>query len=223
VLNVDLENFFPSVNFGRVIGLFKSKPYGLPENVAMLLADIVCCDNYLPQGAPTSPVVTNMICRGLDDNLMQLAKRYKCFYTRYADDITFSTSGRFISKSFVLDLKSVIREEGFKINEKKFRIQNRLQRQEVTGLVVNEKLNVNRKYIRKVRAILNNWERNGVLAASKQYFRKFDRHRNDGVPNFIFSVKGKIDFIGMIRGYDDEIYKKMAKKWKSLRLIGFKF
>ena len=72
VFNVDLENFFPSINFGRVRGLFLAKPYGLPNQVATTLAQLCCYENQIPQGAPTSPVVSNMICRGLDYELAQL-------------------------------------------------------------------------------------------------------------------------------------------------------
>lgn len=89
VLNLDLENFFPSINFGRVRGMFMGKPYNLPASVATLLAQICCFNNELPQGAPTSPIVSNMICAKLDSQLQDLAWQHHCFYTRYADDITF--------------------------------------------------------------------------------------------------------------------------------------
>src|SRR5215204_5335078 len=92
VLNVDLDNFFPSINFGRVRGLFLKKPYNLPEDVATLLAKICCFGNNISQGAPTSPVISNMICAKMDSELQDLAWTCRCYYTRYADDITFSTT-----------------------------------------------------------------------------------------------------------------------------------
>src|SRR3989338_2322638 len=92
VFNIDLKDFFPSINFGRVRGLFIGFPYNRNTAVATVLAQICCFNNQLPQGAPTSPTVSNMICAKLDAQLQQLAKRYKCTYTRYADDITFSTT-----------------------------------------------------------------------------------------------------------------------------------
>jgi len=91
VLNVDLEDFFPFITFRRVRGMFKSPPYNLNPRVATVLAQICCFSDQLPQGAPTSPVVSNMICGKMDDQLRALARKYKCLYTRYADDMTLST------------------------------------------------------------------------------------------------------------------------------------
>ena len=92
VFNIDLKDFFPSINFGRVRGMFMAKPYNLPEKVSTVLAHLCCFDRQLPQGAPTSPIISNMICGKLDSQLQQLASKYRCTYSRYADDITFSTT-----------------------------------------------------------------------------------------------------------------------------------
>lgn len=99
VLNIDLEDFFHSIHFGRVVGMFMKPPYNCSRDVAVTLAKICChtqsvngiIKSILPQGAPTSPIVSNMICSRLDSELRRLAERNKCFYTRYCDDITFST------------------------------------------------------------------------------------------------------------------------------------
>jgi len=91
VLNLDLKDFFPSITFPRVIGLFKKKPYEIPAPAATVLAQICCFEDKLPQGAPTSPIVSNMLCAKLDNELGRLARKHKCKYTRYADDITLST------------------------------------------------------------------------------------------------------------------------------------
>jgi RNA-directed DNA polymerase len=92
VFNLDLKDFFPSINFGRVRGMLRKQPYNLPDAAATVLAQICCFENQLPQSAPTSPVVSNMISARLDSQLQALAKQHRCVYTRYADDITFSTS-----------------------------------------------------------------------------------------------------------------------------------
>lgn len=94
ILNVDLKDFFPSINFGRVRGMFARKPYGLGVKAATVLAQVCCFENGLPQGAPTSPIISNMICGKLDADLQKLAQRYNCLYSRYADDITFSTHAK---------------------------------------------------------------------------------------------------------------------------------
>lgn len=92
VLNIDLQNFFDSFNFGRVRGFFiKNNNFQLDPHIATVIAQIACYDNKLPQGSPCSPVITNLISHSLDIQLASLAKKYKCTYTRYADDITFST------------------------------------------------------------------------------------------------------------------------------------
>ena len=92
ILNIDLENFFHSINFGRIRGFFiKNVHFQLHPTIATCIAHIACYNNYLPQGSPCSPVISNLICSVLDIRLKNLAKKYKCFYTRYADDLTFST------------------------------------------------------------------------------------------------------------------------------------
>jgi RNA-directed DNA polymerase len=131
VFNLDLVDFFPSINFGRVRGLFMGKPYNRPEAVATVLAQICCFDNRLPQGAPSSPIVSNMICAKMDSELQKLAQRCQCTYTRYADDLTFSTS----LKTFPMEIAtradestpqiiageaiaSIVASNGFRINAK---------------------------------------------------------------------------------------------------------
>lgn len=170
VLNIDLKDFFSSINFGRVRGMFMGKPYNLNPTVATVLAQICCHENKLPQGAPSSPIVTNMICGKMDSQLQQLSKNHKCtYYTRYADDITFSTTLREFPTDIACktkesgedklalgqDLISIITGNGFEINDRKVRFQTKNSRQEVTGLTVNKFPNVSRSYIRNIRAILH--------------------------------------------------------------------
>ncbi|MDJ0597653.1 MAG: reverse transcriptase domain-containing protein [Crocosphaera sp.] len=148
ILNLEDQDFFPSINFGRVRGLFIAQPYNCTKEVATILAQICCYNNQLPQGAPTSPIISNMICARLDSQLQKLAKKYRCIYTRYADDITFSTS-RFKfphrlayfsqdSETFVLadELITIIKDNGFSVNLSKLRLQNRYQRQGVYSFAI---------------------------------------------------------------------------------------
>lgn len=101
LLNIDLEDFFPSIHFGRILGLFKSYPYVIPHAAAMVLARICTYQGKLPIGAPTSPVVANMVCAAMDAQLKVFARSNRCFYTRYADDITFSTRDKQFSPAVV--------------------------------------------------------------------------------------------------------------------------
>lgn len=102
VLNIDIKDFFPTINFGRVRGLFMAHPFYLPAPVATCIARICCFNNELPQGAPTSPVISNIICRKMDRQLQDLARKYKCTYTRYADDISLSSTLRTFPKAIAI-------------------------------------------------------------------------------------------------------------------------
>ena len=165
VLNLDLQDFFPSINFGRVRGFFlKDKHFALQPKVATMIAQIACDENELPQGSPCSPVISNLVGHLLDARLARLAKAHKCTYSRYVDDITFSTSRKDFppelaapvsgSKSewqLGTELRDEIGHSGFKINDKKTRMQFRDSRQVTTGLMVNEKVNIRAEYWRAAR------------------------------------------------------------------------
>ena len=172
VFNMDLEDFFPSINFGRVRGfLLKNRDFELQESVATVIAQIACHDNSLPQGSPCSPVFSNLIGHVMDIRLVHLASKAGCIYTRYADDLTFSTNKAHFPSEVAEPtdmndvgvqiwvpsegLRSVIYRSGFQINAKKTRMMYRYSRQEVTGLVVNQKINVPREYRRTVRAMVH--------------------------------------------------------------------
>lgn len=231
VLNIDLEDFFPSIHFGRVRGMFMGNPYWLNKEVSTILAQICCHNGLLPQGAPTSPIISNMICARLDAKLQQLAKEYLCTYSRYADDITFSTNrSKFPSALARLsdigqveignELSSVIEENGFKINSKKTRLQDRQQRQEVTGLTVNKYPNVRRSYVRQVRAILHAWKKFELDSTAQNYFENHAKYKYPDPemyrPPFQRIVLGKIQFIGMVKGQHNPVYLKLLREFSHL-------
>ena len=171
VFNIDLKDFFPSINFGRVRGFFmKDKNFRLNSKVATIIAQIACHNNQLPQGSPCSPVISNLIVKQLDYALVKLAKKTNCTYTRYVDDLTFSFNGDsfpeeiaeeinpiFTKKYWRLgkEAKSIIEKAGLRVNVKKCRMQENIDRQEVTGLIVNRKVNISSSYYRTVRAMCN--------------------------------------------------------------------
>ena len=175
VFNIDLEDFFPSINFGRVRGYFiKDKSFLLDEKAATVIAQIACDENSLPQGSPCSPVISNLVTHVLDMHLVRLASSAGCTYSRYADDLTFSTN----KKDFPLEiavpsganphlwapgneLRRIIARAGFKINATKTRMQYCTSRQEVTGLVVNRKINVREEYRHNVRAMVHSLFKKG--------------------------------------------------------------
>lgn len=168
ILNFDLKDFFPSINFGRVRGFFmKNNHFLLEKKVATIIAQLACHNGTLPQGAPTSPVISNLIANHLDIRLSKAAKKNRCTYTRYADDITFSTNKRDFPTGIAIDrgngasagdwklskkVCTEVKRSGFDINPDKTRMQYRRSRQDVTGLVVNKKLNIKRELYKQVRA-----------------------------------------------------------------------
>ena len=233
VLNVDIKDFFASINFGRVRGIFVANPYKLDEKVATVLAQICCFDNKLPQGAPTSPIISNLICAKMDSELQRFSKQYGLLYTRYADDITLSSNRNELPTSLVSsyekglpnvvlgdELRSIIERNGFQINEAKVRLAYKTQRQKVTGLIVNQTVNVSRKYIRNIDGTLHAWERYGLEAATETYRAKYAKKitlpKKELVP-FLDSLRGKIEFVGSVRGKDDYLYQKLLQKFNDLR------
>lgn len=229
VLNIDLEDFFPTIHFGRVRGLFMAEPFRLGPAAAALFAQICTYRNGLPQGAPTSPALSNFIAGDLDRRLSRIARESNVRYTRYADDITFSSNQQTLPQTLLVTrhgdgagglelaepLARAITAAGFAINQKKVRLQTRHQRQSVTGLHVNAKANVSRTRIRGLRAMLHAWEKFGIAAAAHEHFMK---HRgllkppNDPARGFRDVVYGQLAFIKMVRGADDPVFLNLAAK-----------
>ena len=226
VFNIDLKDFFPSINFGRVRGMFMGKPYNLPPGVATLLAHLCCFEGRLPQGAPTSPVISNMICAKMDSQLQRLAAANRSTYTRYADDMTFSTARRTMPTTIAVandlgqiqpgvELQTIITENGFTIHPEKIWLRGQDRRQEVTGVIVNEFPNLPRKFINQVRAMLHAWERYELPAAQSEFAARHDhKHRRPGTsaPRFEVVLKGKIEYLGMIKGTSSSTYLRFLDK-----------
>lgn len=165
VINVDIKDFFPSIHFGRIKGyLEKNYKFKLPSAVAKVIASISCLDGRLPQGSPLSPMLSNFICEHLDFLVMKVARKYKVHYTRYADDLTFSTNYNKILDiydDFISEVTASISKAGFEVNETKTRLQYRGNRQTVTGLTVNRKINPCIEFIKQTRAMAHSMYKNG--------------------------------------------------------------
>jgi len=202
IVKMDIESFFPSISFERVLGIYLEIGYVYP--VALMLAKLSCYKGVLPQGASTSPMLANLICRNLDLRLSSLAQKMGFFYTRYADDLTFSGSMTMVD-GLLLSVAKIVKSEGFLLSEKKTKVMRRNASQRVTGLIVNSKANVPRKYYRKLRAIIHNCIKYGVTSQNtedkdeiyKQYLfghAYYIRSVNQKLGNNLIELLSKVDW-----------------------------
>jgi RNA-directed DNA polymerase len=225
VFNIDLTDFFGSINFGRVRGFFiKDKRFCLDPKVATVFAQIACFKKSLPQGSPCSPVISNLIGHILDTHLVRLAARTGCTYTRYADDLTFSTNKRCFPQSIAmqsdddnhfwipgLELLRLVNHSGFEINPKKTRMQYHSSRQEVTGLVVNKKINIRREYRHNIRAMAHHLFKKGSF-----FLPTYKINTNcDYLPEMklgnLNQLHGRLGFIDTIDRYNIGILSAYSK------------
>ncbi len=162
VICLDLKDFFPSINYGRVLGVFRSRPFEFPDTVAIPLSQICCYLGVLPQGAPSSPAISNIVARQLDRRLAEFARKNKLSVSRYADDISFSTNARTVPSGLMLEDRSpgveileLLSQSGFVLNDEKFRVRHTSERQQVTGLIVNDRPRMPRFWRRQTRVLMH--------------------------------------------------------------------
>jgi RNA-directed DNA polymerase len=232
VLRIDIKEFFPSINYGRVRGVFLAYPFNYNSEVATLLGQICCHANKLPHGAPTSPIISNLICRGLDKELLSLARTEHCHYSRYCDDLIFSATRKEFPSALVKqneqgsmeagpEVTAIITKHGFQINSEKTSLRPRAQRQMVTGLVTNVKPNVPREYIRSLRNLLHIWQRYSLEDARQRFMATQElRYRPPGKPmpalSFEWMIRGRVQYVGHIKGWTDPVYLALAKALASV-------
>ncbi|MFT3765828.1 MAG: reverse transcriptase family protein [Minicystis sp.] len=205
VVNLDLSDFFPTITFGRVRGVFQRLGYS--PAVATIFA-LLCTESpravvefegkryhaavgprALPQGACTSPALSNQVARKLDRRLAGMARKHGYTYTRYADDLTFSGDGKSQTDLGMLlaRVRHVVQEEGFAVNPKKGRLQRAAGRQTVTGIVVNDRPTVPREEVRLLRAILHGAKKTGLAAQNRE-----------NIPHFEAHLRGRLAYLHMI-------------------------
>ena len=227
VFTLDLANFFPSINFGRVRGFFiRDHTFALHPKVATVIAKIASHENSLPQGSPCSPVISNLIAHILDMHLVKLASACGCTYSRYADDLTFSTNKKVFPSSVAVALSAgsdlwnpspklleLIEHAGFKVNPLKTHMQYRESRQEVTGLVVNRRINTRSEYRRTVRAMVDRFLKTGSFETYVT-LKKNGVASKEKVPGTANQLHGMLGFIDSVDLYDAELLSG-GKKWEA--------
>lgn len=220
IINIDLKNFFPTITYKRVKGLFKAMGYS--EQIATIFS-LICTEpeineveldgekyyvakgeRFLPQGAPTSPAITNIICHKMDKRMVGTADKLGFTYSRYADDMTFSKDqeDNEALKRLMWQVKMIVADENFTIHPKKVHIMRKGTKKEVTGIVVNEKLSVPRKKLKNFRAVLHKIDNTRSLKGIKW-----------GTGNPLNSIYGFANFIRMV---DAEKGEKIMEKVQTL-------
>lgn len=220
VVNLDVERFFPSISENRVAGLLKA--VGVDESVSTVVARLCTNQGVLPQGAPTSPVLSNMVCFKLDKELQAIAKAAHCIYTRYADDVTFSSyqppgglfaegvpqTGTFSSDLLAPRLLEAFTNNGFKLNPAKSHYGDKYSRRIVTGLKINSGLNVDRRFVRNIRSALYSIETIGLAPAQKKFEDGYG-----GKTTLAKHLKGKISWLGSVKGQADPVFRATAARY----------
>jgi len=189
VVRLDLADFFPSITQRQVRKVFER--FGYPYRVASVLANLCTLDGRLPQGAPTSPAISNLVSVRLDKRIEGLKKKMKFRYSRYADDLVFSSDNPKFP-CLIPFLKELIRSEGFAVNEDKIRIMRAGVQQKVTGIVVNTKPGITRKQARRLRAAVHTVKMKGVGALRVQT-------RRVGEVDPLYVLRGQLSFLRMVR------------------------
>lgn len=208
IVGLDIKDFFPSISSKRVYGLLISKRLGLTPEVAFCISRLVATPKGLPQGAPSSPVISNMICLGMDKQLMHLSHEYHYQYSRYADDLTFSfRSSFFFYRHFYsggkLRLPNKLRNAitnfhgiaSFELNEDKSFYSFSFSRQLVTGVVCNKKTNIKREQYRRLRSTLHRLSVGDCNGAMGCYYGKSVGEITDAeIRMFEPSLRGSLDY-----------------------------
>jgi len=192
ILTIDLEDYFRNISAKRVKNLFQS--WCINDEISIVLTLLCTFKGSLPMGAPTSPILANLCSYDLDLELTNFCKKNSTTYTRYADDLTFSKNEE-ITDEQIDSLTQIIERNGFFINKAKTRRISSSRKQKVTGIIVNQKLSVERRLKKKMRAIENDIKVNGVAKATEHHFKLKDYANNEIQSQFLNKIKGLKSFI----------------------------
>ncbi|WP_343651648.1 TIR domain-containing protein [Stenotrophomonas sp.] len=220
VLNVDVRDFFGSIGFARVRATLKAKPFEMGNDVATVIAQMCTINNRLPQGAPTSPILANIVASMLDNRMLRLAMKRRLSYSRYVDDLSFSAKKSFpASVAYLKDGQTFVGDElalafassGFEINSSKSRLQFRASRQEVTGLVANKKVNVPVEFKARLRSAIKQWIASPVEAERHYYVDIKGEAPGDFKPSLDggrlrANIYGRLAYMSMVKGVDDPTF-----------------
>ena len=232
VLNIDLADFFPSITRKRIYSRLVEKPYSFNKKVANAIAALSTnVYSQLPQGSPSSPIIANIVAAELDTDLNKLCRSLYARYTRYADDITISIKRGEMSPRLARypnalgtgqvvigdSLARIIEHHGFQINDRKSRLQSYWTRQTCTGLVVNgDRISPPRSYIRRLRSLVDHWQKNGWEDANEVLRSKENHPPFEDRQGILNHVIGRIGYLKMVRGQCDPVAQRLEQIVASL-------
>lgn len=193
ILKLDIKNFFTSTDFEAI---YKSLPSSIfPPQVKVLLVKLCTYNDYLPQGSPTSPMLSNLVLKNFDNYIGEYCLKRNISYTRYCDDLTFS--GNFIPKEIIKKVRNFLETLGYVLNAKKTKIITTNSRQIVTGIIVNKKLNTPKTYRKKIRQEMYYIKKYGLENHLK--------YQNLGKEKYLLSLKGRLNYCLSINKNDKEL------------------
>lgn len=221
IINLDLENFFPSITKDMLKDAIRNElsdsiPSDEVINTICNLCTIPIDDNMevLAQGASTSPLLSNIVMKKFDEYVESFCKERGMVYSRYADDITLSFNSTNENIQDILShFRGLVESYGLKLNEDKIKVLKKGTRQEVTGIIANEKANLSRSFVKQLRVFLHLWEKNGYEEAQTIYQNDFRNHKPGELQNVI---KGKLNYLRMIKGNQDSTFIKLNKRYMGL-------
>ena len=213
LLKLDITDFFGSIRFEQVYSAAFNTKY-FPKFVGVMLTKFCCLNGVLPQGAPTSPALSNLVMKNFDDSIGSWCEKRGISYTRYCDDMTFSSD---IPLCAVYSkAKYMLQNIGFELNERKTHFITNASRQTVTGLTVNEKVTVSREYKRSLRQELHYVFKYGAIDAFRHIYREkylYSRHLH--TISYLYSLLGRTRFVLSVEP-DNEYFKTALQKLNNL-------
>lgn len=225
ILKIDLKNFFENINFFQIRDIFLSNPFSFNTQIATFITRICCFSGHLAQGSPVSPIISNIVCSRLDKQLYDFTSRNDCILTRYADDITISSSASKFCNNIIIcenpiiisnQLKQIIESNRFKINYEKLCIKKQHTPMFVTGVKINNKPNLSRSKYRQIRSMIYSYLKYGDNKCLYDYSKVTNKFPKC---TFYDIIKSKISFFEMIRGNKDNLSIKLKRQLNDIKII----
>lgn len=207
LLNIDLKEFFHHIHHDKVEQVFKRKPFQFHPQLAELLAKLTTYNKRLPMGTPTSPVLSNLACRPLDFQLINLANQKKWTFTRYADDMSFSAKEPITEKD-IASIENIVQNNGFLFNQDKVKLFGEEELKEVTGLVLKEKVELQENYIPELKREIAHLK--SIMEVQNLQGDLF----TGWVDNYQQQLRGKMNFVGQVMGRRDPVCQELYEEFR---------